>query len=183
MFAARFCSRTILALLVLGVSAKTATSACADLWINSFSSQRGLEVRQTKFRPDEKFVVCFRLSEEAFVSLWDAPPRGDMSRLFPNALSHRNNSTLRAVKLSAKEHCFGTRENFPLYFPESQGTGTGKLTLIGTASVNDQPTLDDYKIPGESMTRSAMDQFERTFRMRLDCKAKFEEQIEYSISR
>src|SRR5262245_59346982 len=137
MFAARFCPPILLAALALGASAETATSACADLWINSFSSQRGLEVRQTKFRPDEQFVVCFRLPEDTIVSLWDAPPRGDISRIFPNALSHRNNSTLRAVTLVAGEHCFGTRESFPLYFPESQGSGTGMLTLIGTASIKD----------------------------------------------
>ena len=98
-----------LASLALAVAASFiwtyAEAGCVDLWTRGLSDAQG--IRRSEFRPGEQFVVCFRFPDGSFVSLWDVPPRGDASRLFPNLLTHReNNATIRAAQLSgSQEHC------------------------------------------------------------------------------
>jgi len=174
------------ALIVLGATVITladveaAKSACGQIWAVKLKDSREYAQRRADFQVDDKFVVCIRLPEEAFVSVWDAPPRGDVSRLFPNVLTHQNNASIRAEKLAGGEHCFGTSS--PLYFPAEQGIGHGKLSLIATAALEDQPKLRDFKIPGETIERSTMERLARTYNITDDCKAKFQESMEYRIT-
>lgn len=92
-----------------------------------------------------------------FMTMWDAPPAGnDIERLFPNRISHPGQSTL-AAEVPAGRHCYGTKFGLDPTFPlvQDEGPGRGKITVVATTSMADQPTLDDYKIPGRTLKAAA----------------------------
>jgi hypothetical protein len=164
----RCCLATTIA--VVGMTASwidAARGACnVEIWARLYSgpdkssyAARGVEV-EPSFRVNDQFVVCIRLPEDGYVSLWDAPPRGpSVSRLYPNVITHRQaNAAVRAEKLQGGQAvCFGTPDTFPLFFPAGQGVGEGKLSVHLTKSLDDQPTLEDYEVPGQRILRARLD--------------------------
>jgi hypothetical protein len=176
-----------LASLALAVAASFtwtyAEAGCVDLWTRRLSDAQG--IRRSEFRPGEQFVVCFRFPEDSFVSLWDVPPRGDASRLFPNLLTHReNNATIRAAQLAgSQEHCYGTPDTFPLYFPAEQGRGEGKLSLHVTAALDDQPTQSDFTVPGQRALRASIITPKAARADETQCGPKVIAYFEYKIAR
>ena len=161
-----------------------AKAACVDLWMRALQSFGAVGIKTNEFKLNDQFVVCFRLEKDAYVSLWDAPPKGDAQRLYPNALTHRNNAQVRADKLgSGREHCFGNSGTFPLYFPAEQGTGEGKISIVVTDSLEDQPPLDAYSIPGRSMDMRRMERALRSYGISASCNSKMQEYFTYTISK
>jgi hypothetical protein len=167
-FGLRCCLATAIAVVgVTGSWIDAANGACNVLiWARLYAgpeksayAAKDVEV-EPNFRVKDQFVVCFRIPEDGYVSLWDAPPRGpSVSRLYPNILTHRqNNAMVRAEWLKGGQaHCYGMPDTFPLFFPADQGVGEGKLSVHLTRSLNDQPTLEDYEEPGRSILRATLD--------------------------
>jgi hypothetical protein len=180
----RFRNVFLLAFAIQAVSSiSNARAGCVDLWLKALQSDQGRGARQN-FRQNQQFVVCFRLEADAYVSLWDAPPHGAAQRIYPNVITHKNNASVAGEKLSAgSEHCFGTPGTFPLFFPEEQGTGEGKITIVATSSLEDQPPLNAYAIPGRSMDMNRMSGYLRSYNMSATCSSKMQEQAIYSVSR
>lgn len=172
---------------VIAADLQTATAAdagCVAIWATRLNESHEFENHRTQFQINDQFVLCIRLDLDAYVSIWDAPPHGDVSRLFPNPVTNRDNATARAVKLpSSKQQCFGVPGTFPLFFPSDQGVGSGKLSVVVTTSLDSQPPLQAYKIPGETITAAAKEQISRTYRSAAGCGDKIEEYLEYTISR
>ncbi|MDF0519027.1 hypothetical protein P0R31_17470 [Bradyrhizobium yuanmingense] len=165
-------------------AASAANEGCVAVWATRLNEPHEFENRRTQFRISDQFVLCIRLDIDAYVSIWDAPPHGDVSRLYPNIATHRDNATVRAVKLSpSKQQCFGLPGTFPLFFPSEQGVGTGKLSVVVTTSLDSQPPLQAYKIPGETIAPAAKEQVSRNYRSAATCGDKIEEYLEYAISR
>ncbi|MEY9363577.1 hypothetical protein ABH994_006298 [Bradyrhizobium yuanmingense] len=165
-------------------AASAANEGCVAIWATRLNEPHEFENRRTQFRVNDQFVLCIRLDADAYVSIWDAPPHGDVSRLFPNIVTHRDNATVRAVKLSSsKQQCFGVPGTFPLFFPSEQGVGTGKLSVVVTTSLDNQPPLQAYKIPGETIAPAAKEHVSRNYRSAATCGDKIEEYLEYAISR
>src|SRR5689334_15838100 len=126
-FAARRYLATAIAIAgATGFCIDAANSACnVEIWARLYAgadrnayTSKGVDV-EPSFRVNDQFVVCIRIPEDGYVSLWDAPPRGpSVSRLFPNVFTHRQaNATVRAEKLKGGQpHCYGTPDTFPLFF-------------------------------------------------------------------
>jgi hypothetical protein len=164
-------------------SAWVAEAACLELWARSLNPPHS---RKSDFRLNEQFVVCVRLAHDAYVSIWDQPPHGDPSRLLPNVLTHKaENARTRAVRLRGEvDHCFGTPDTFPLFFPVDQGQGSGTLSVFATSTVDDQPALEDYESPGERIRRDRMDRIATTYRMDANvCSNKMKEYFDYRITK
>ncbi len=174
-----------LCVLILGLLASNVQAKCVSLKLKR--SQDGATTqysKRTTFKPNDQFVVCFRLGQSGFVSVWDAPPHGPVSRLYPNVLTHKNSASIRAAFLAAgRDYCFGTPETFPLFFPEEQGVGLGKISVIVTKNIKDQPSLDAYDIPGRSIRRARMDEVSRRYRLADRCGDRMSEYFPYSISK
>lgn len=165
-------------------AASAADAGCAAIWATRLNEPHEFDNRRTQFRINDQFVLCIRLEADAYVSIWDAPPQGDVSRLFPNIATNSDNATVRAVKIAAsKQQCFGVPGTFPLFFPSEQGVGTGKLSVVVTTSLDSQPPLKAYKIPGETIAAAAKEKISRTYRSAATCGDKIEEYLEYVISR
>jgi hypothetical protein len=161
-----------------------ADPGCVAIWATRLNESHEFENRRTEFQVNDQFVLCIRLGLDAYVSIWDAPPHGDVSRLFPNLATHKDNATVRAVKLpSSNRQCFGVPGTFPLFFPSEQGVGSGRLSVVVTTSLDNQPPLQAYKIPGQTITAAAKEQISRTYRSAANCGDKIEEYLEYTISR
>jgi hypothetical protein len=138
-------------ILPLMLSSASAAESCVQLSIFGYDDflQSRTDARQTPtFRTNDRFVLCLRLGTGTYLSLWDAPPHGAIDRLYPNKFSPDPNA--RAIWLDAGLHCFGTPETFPLVHPRDEGTGPGRISAVATASLEAQPTADDYRIPGRS---------------------------------
>jgi hypothetical protein len=184
--APRVVSTATLFTALIAWSGSFAEAACIDIWARSLKAPHNKTSQKSEFRLNEQFVVCLWLSEDAFVSVWDQPPNGNPSRLFPNVITHKSeNPTVRAGKLRGDtEHCFGTPETFPLFFPANQGQGGGTLSVFATASLDGQPTLEDYYIPGDRIQRDRMDQIAKGYRMGGNvCANKDKAYFEYRITK
>lgn len=169
----------------LGAGIAPAGAGCVSIWATKLGEAHDVTHRRTQFHLNDQFVLCIRLDQDAFVSIWDAPPHGDVARLFPNIITNRNdNGTVRAQRMSGGiTHCFGTPETFPLFFPAEQGVGQGKLSVVATAALAHQPTLEDYAIPGQSMPRAKMEEVARNYRSAANCGDRVQEYVEYAIVR
>jgi hypothetical protein len=162
-----------------------AVAGCVEIWATKLNESHDISSRRTEFRSNDQFVLCVRLEEDSFISIWDVPPDGDVSRLYPNVITHgKLNPTARAEKLSAgTARCFGTPETFPLFFPAEQGIGRGKLSVFATSSIEQQPPLQAYSIPGGKVPRGTMEQVSRSYRSNNRCGDKVEEYVDYNIAR
>lgn len=179
------CVATLLPLFV-GSSASSTQAACIDLWARSWSAPHNKTSQKSEFHLNEQFVLCVRVASDAFVSIWDQPPRGSPSRLFPNVFTHKSdNARTRAGKLQGEmEHCFGMSDTFPLFFPSDQGQGSGVLSVFATTSVEDQPALEDYEVPGDRIRRERMDQLARSYRSDANiCGSKMKAYFDYRITK
>lgn len=168
-----------------GLLAPTAWAGCVNLKLKKLQNTAiayAPEIKQ--FKQNEQFILCFRLEQSGYVSVWDAPPYGAVSRLYPNVLTHENSASIRAEYLFAGEdYCFGTPETFPLFFPEEQGIGKGKLSVVVTQNINDQPSLDAYDIPGKSIPRQRMAKVTKQFSLADVCGDRMWEYFPYIITK
>ncbi|MGH6815401.1 MAG: DUF4384 domain-containing protein [Hyphomicrobiaceae bacterium] len=163
---------------------RPAHADCVSLWATGATGARTPSAARSSFKPDERLVLCVRLERDAFVSLWDVPPRGSLSRLYPNRFTHSSDLTLRAVKLEAgKDHCFGTPNTFPLYFPKEQGLGNGRLSAIVTDTLDGHPADGDWEIPGaRTVTRGRMNEITRQYGLGATCTSRMNAYFDYRIA-
>lgn len=123
--------------------------------LSEFSASPTTAPNRTSFRLQEQFVICLTLEANLFVTIWDAPPVGELERLFPNKISHPD-PAVRAAELPVGRHCFGGPSGsfvFPLV--QDEGPGSGKITVQATPTIEKQPELSDYLIPGRRLTAGA----------------------------
>lgn len=180
-----FCRRVVAAAVIanLGGGLSPAGAGCVSAWTTKLSEAHDITHRRTQFQPNDQFVLCIRLDADAFVSIWDAPPAGDISRLYPNIVTHGSkNATVRAERMTAgSDHCYGDPSTFPLFFSPDQGFGPGKLWVSATTLLDKQPSLQDYAIPGQSMRRATMDQVVGNYRSADNCGDAVQEYVYYTI--
>jgi hypothetical protein len=153
-------SRIVAAALLasVGLSQAAFAESCAQLTtygLKDFEAAPDTAAPRSVFHLNEPFVMCVQLETSKFVTVWDAPPKGFApERLYPNNVSHPKQS-IRAVKLAAGRHCYGTGarfhndDAFPLV--QDEGPGKGKISVVATNTADDQPTLEDYAIPGRTL--------------------------------
>lgn len=142
--------------MTIGLSEAAHAESCLQLTLyglKEFDAAPDTATPRTVFKLNEQFVMCVQLDAPKFVTVWDAPPKGFApERLYPNAVSHPKQS-VRAVKLRSTRHCYGSKfrddDAFPLV--QDEGPGKGKITVVATDSEDDQPTLEDYAIPGRTL--------------------------------
>jgi hypothetical protein len=174
---------------------RSADAACADMWVAKFTGSQptrcprgvsactdGSDGRPAVFHAGDQFTLCVKLPYEAYITLWDAAPNGgSVHRLYPNPLTHRNNATVLGEKLAgASEHCFGYRD-FSLYFPRSKGLGEGKLSLIATPKLEDQPTPSEMTVPGQEMARPRHETLAKVLNAANDCHEPYSHWIVYNV--
>jgi hypothetical protein len=161
----------------------SAEAGCVALWARRLSDPA--TIHRSEFQPGDQFVVCFRFPDDSFVSLWDVPPHGDASRLFPNVLTHKQeNATTRAAELAGgKDYCFGAPDTFPLFFPTEQGSGSGKISIHVTKQLDSQPALSDFTVPGERALRASVVAPAAAPANDISCGPKMIAWFDYKISR
>jgi hypothetical protein len=168
------------------LAGELAQAACVEMWARKWAGAAQTSVPRTDFQVNDLFVLCIKFEEDAYVSIWDASPKTvEVSRLYPNVLTHMEaNAVTRAEKLAGgKEHCFGTPETFPLFFPSDQGVGTGTLSVYVTKNLDDQPALEDFKVPGQRMLHSRISAATNSFESPQRCSSKMKAYLEYKITR
>jgi hypothetical protein len=176
-------------------SGETANGACADMWVTKFTGAKptrcppnvssctdGSDTRPAVFHAGDQFALCVKLPYAAYITLWDATPNGgDVHRIYPNFLTHKNNATVLGERITGQtEHCFGYQD-FPLYFPRSQGLGQGKLTVFATPALDDQPTPADMRLAGQTMARPRHEMIAATLSAAVDCHTPYSQQISYNV--
>lgn len=165
------------------LAAAPASAGCLDLWTMGYDDWQKDKKTRTKFRFNELLVVCVKVKQDYHITIWDAPPKGDYERLFPNQITHPNNPQVKAGQIKAGEtKCFGTKDTFPLYFPKEEGKGAGKLSVVATKSMDGQVPENDYAIPGQRVSQESMRQWTRNFSLGDQCKAEMTTYLEYSVS-
>ncbi len=171
-----------IALALAGTAASgPALADCAQVTATGFNEYRsGKSVPRTNYKTNEKFVVCVTLEKDAYVSLWDVPPKGAVERLYPNAVTHPGRNVAAEMLKAGKQHCFGTPENFPLYFPQDEGKGRGKVSVIVTQSLDDQVGPDDFAMPGK-VERSHFDRKTRSYGLGGSCQARINRTVDYNV--
>jgi hypothetical protein len=158
-----------------------ALADCAQVTATGFNEYRsGKAAPRTNYKANEKFVVCVTLEKDAYVSLWDVPPHGAVERLYPNAVTHPGKNVAAEMLKAGKQHCFGTPENFPLYFPQDEGKGRGKVSVIVTQTVEDQVGPDDFAMPGK-VARSRFDSKTRNYGLGGSCQPRINRTVEYNV--
>lgn len=170
------------AALMIFVCTSEVRAECASLWATGLKDGHADRAKRQSFRKNDRFVLCVSLSRSAFVSIWDAPPNGNPSRLYPNAVSHQNAAQVRGERLAAGKHCFGTSATFPLFFPSEQGLGMGRLSAVVTETVDGQPGAADWAIPGKVVQRERMAEITRHYGLGHTCDQKMTVYFEYSIT-
>jgi hypothetical protein len=188
----------------LGVLSKSLTVACAMLvglpqyvladdclkvslhGLQEFEAAPATAPSRTTFRLNERFVLCVELDANMFLTIWDAPPMGnDIERLFPNRISHPNQTVL-AAEVPAARHCFGVttpafNNNFKFPLVQDEGPGNGKITVVASTSLADQPTMEDYKIPGKTLKAAAARQLIVTASK--TCESKLTALVQYEVTK
>lgn len=151
------CGKVLLTIGLLGTQPAYAAD-CLQTTLHKlaeFSNSPATAPAHTSFRLQERFVICLTLQAELFVTIWDAPPLGELERLFPNARSHPD-LAVRAVQLPAGRHCYGTtNSNFVFPLVQDEGPGSGKITVQATPTIEKQPDNADYAIPGRRLSAAA----------------------------
>jgi hypothetical protein len=122
------------------------------------------------------------LGADRNITIWDAPPKNfDVERIFPNSKTHTD-PTVRAVQVGAGRHCYGTKFGFEPEFPlvMDEGPGNGKASVVATLSIEDQPRLEDYQIPGRTLNSAAKP---RTFDIAPSktCDEKMKAVVDYQV--
>lgn len=161
-----------------------AEARCIDAFMTGLAEYEAGERRsKPSFRVNELLVLCFVPQQSGFVAIFDAPIKGDFQQLYPNALTHPEGQTY--VEVSAGEsYCFGTRETFPLYHPEEEGIGDGKISIALTSREEDQLAEDDYAIPGQRVARDRMQLHLGSHqRSQAKCAARDVTYLDYRITR
>jgi len=124
--------------------AQLAYAGCVDAFMTGYESyQNGARSNQKKFKIDELLVVCFTPQNSGQLAVFDAPADGAYEQLYPNALTHPDGSTYIDV-VAGQQKCIGLPDTLPLYHPEHEGTGTGKVSFAFTKSANHQLSGGDF---------------------------------------
>lgn len=176
------CSAIVLAAPLVLSGMVAAQAECVELRMMSLEShQSGAKQTKTNFKYNEKLVICVKADMNGYVSLWDAPPDGDFERLMPSVFSKDAVKDLAVEIQTGKEICVGTPDTYPLYIPEDEGRGAGKVSAIVTQKLDDQPQEDDYLIPGRSLAKSKMRGLGIELAIGSKCKPKMNGYISYTV--
>ncbi|RKF13826.1 hypothetical protein D6850_11535 [Roseovarius spongiae] len=160
-----------------------ASAACIDAFMTGLDEyEKGAATSKPSFRVNELLVLCFTPNQSGFVSVFDAPIKGDFQQLYPNVLTHPDGETYAPVK-AGQQYCFGGRDSFPLYHPPEEGIGVGKVSITLTSKEEYQLDEDDYAIPGQRVSQSKMNlHLSNHQRSREKCSARDVTYIEYRIT-
>jgi len=141
---------------VVALTPVTATAECIKAFMTGYDEYyQGQTVSKPSFRVNELLVLCFTPSQGGFVAVFDAPIEGDFQQLYPNVLTHPNGETYAEVE-AGKQYCFGGQDTFPLYHPQDEGIGIGKISIALTNKEKDQLDNSDYAIPGQTVKKNTM---------------------------
>jgi len=137
-------------------SSAVAEAGCLDLWLRGLNDDAAS--RRVEFRSNERVVLCFATKQAGFVTIWDSPPSGNPSRIYPNRFTHQGGDDLRAARVDVTNGtCFGGPNSFPLFLPPSQGQGLAKLSILFTPTLDGQVPEQEYTIPGRQARRFALE--------------------------
>ncbi len=144
--------------------------------------EAGQRTSKPSFRINELLVLCFTPKQSGFVSVFDAPIEGDFQQLYPNKLTHPGGETYAEVA-AGEEYCFGTRDTFPLYHPEDEGVGIGKISIALTSREDYQLDGSDYAIPGQKVAKKTMRlHLSNHKRSQVKCSARDVTYLDYRIT-
>jgi hypothetical protein len=94
--------------------ASQVSAQCIDAYMMDYDQyERGEHASKTKFRINEFLVICFKTRSAGYVSIFDAPSKGDFEQLYPNAMTHGKTATNVAVEAN-KLYCLGGSDTLPL---------------------------------------------------------------------
>lgn len=134
---------------VLGSSAAPALAALCDLKVYRSSFGERKAESDTVFKKEEQFQVCFRATQDGFVTLWDRiPTDGDVERLVPNE-NYTGPGTKKAAKVEKDvERCFGDGNNgYYLLMDPADGDGLGMMWLVFTEESENHPDIASFSTP------------------------------------
>lgn len=154
----RILYKTLILSTVMATAVASQVSAqCIDAYMMDFDQyERGEQASKTRFRINELLVICFKTSSAGYVSIFDAPSKGDFEQLYPNAITHDETTTNVTVEAN-RLYCLGGSDTFPMYHPPEEGTGEGKISINLTRQQNAQLDPDAYAIPGQRVRRTTME--------------------------
>lgn len=160
-----------------------ASANCVDVRMMSPKSfESGERQTKTSFAFNEKLVICVKSEMDGFVSLWDAPPKGVFERLMPTEYSKDVVDGIAVEIQKGKEICVGGSDTYPLYIPEDEGRGGGKVSAIVSQKIDGQPQEEDYLIPGRSISRPTMRGLEIQLSIGSSCKPKMNGYVHYTVN-
>lgn len=82
-------------------------------------------------------VVCVKVEQDYFVSVWDTAPDGQQEQLYPNVVSHPGQVPKGELFPAGTEKCLGS-EKFTIFMDEKEGAGVGKFAAHATATLEAQ---------------------------------------------
>lgn len=154
--------------------------ACLSLDVSVRGSGDSANTSRRDFRPNEQVVICVQLQEGAWVSIWDAPDRGDPERLFPNRITDPPKGKRAAWLDAGKTHCFGIPGTFPIYIPPEEGKG-GLLTFMASLSEKKHPADEDAQMPGTT-SPDAFHAATRSYRSNAGCGEDPLVEVRYTVT-
>ena len=175
--------RTLLAVVIFSIVFLSASygawAACLSITMQALNDKPGSS--RNAFKPNDMVVLCIRLDKPAYVSVWDAPEKGDRERIFPNAVTNPPSGARAAWLEGGHEHCFGKPGSFPLYMPPEDGR-SGKITVLASQNLDAHLSDDDVRIPGRA-TPTKFNLVTRAYRPAADCAANTFETFDYQVSK
>lgn len=112
-------------------------------------------IESNRFKVNQLVVLCVTLPPGAYFSIWDAPPNGMPSRLYPNKFSHPP-STKGANVISESQECVGEiGSGYNIRIPKDDGVGQGQFYLLVTDREEKQLSADAFVIEDWQLAMNA----------------------------
>lgn len=140
---------TALGVAALGMAAVGVAPAIAQQQITAYPVINGqLSDRPaTSFRPGARLALCLQVETDSFVSIWDAAPNGQRSRLYPNSITHPDGENGAFVR-ARTERCIGAPgSGYQITIDGDHGLGSGHFFLLATQQLSLQLPADAFDIP------------------------------------
>lgn len=84
-----------------------------------------------QFTPGEPVGLCITLAERGYVTIYNAPPAGNFTQLFPTLQSHPNGEQ-KVLFEAGREKCLTRNGNDPFFRPSPNQIGQGKISITWT---------------------------------------------------
>ncbi|WP_157772688.1 hypothetical protein [Pseudoponticoccus marisrubri] len=149
----------VCSVVVLIAAFSTPALSCIDGFMTGLSDYTGGDRSGKKtFRVEEFLVICVTPKQSGYMAIYDSPAQGDFEQLYPNVMTHDQGETFSRVS-GGETYCFGTSDSFPMYHPSSEGLGRGKVSVVLTASQDQQLPAEDFEIPGQRVRSGVMNRY------------------------